>query len=123
MTQEKCVDNTLIEEKICCRKPKLLSEDDFESKICITMSDVFQTVCLDKYVFKIALATWNDFHHDIEHLEKKHFRFIAYKQYIPWTCGYLGKKKRRHSPCCVILAIRRTFPELSELDIQFSECK
>ena len=55
------------------------------------------------------------------------------RQYIWWFCGRLGRKRRKIIPACVVLAIRKQFPEadgnhtgfkdpsITELDLAFFE--
>lgn len=100
-----------IVEKICCKNPLILSEDDFEHFDCITMATAFTSVCLDRNVLKTALGSWREFRDEKLPLENKNFRFISYKQYIWWSYGYLGKNRRKPLPNCVIQKIREVYPE------------
>ena len=45
-----CVHDTHIEEKICCKNPLILPEEKFNGFDCITQSEAFRNVCLDKDV-------------------------------------------------------------------------
>ena len=57
----------------------------------------------------------------------------AYRQYIWWVYGRLGRKRRKVIPACVVLAIQKQFPEadgnytgfkdpsITELDLAFFE--
>ena len=59
------------------------------------------------------------------------YRYAAYRQYIWWVYGRLGRKRRKIIPACVLLAIRKQFPEadgnhtgfkdpsITELDLTF----
>jgi hypothetical protein len=38
------------------------------------------------------------------------YRFTAYKQFIFWIHGFLGKKVRRVVSTCVVKLIRKKFP-------------
>jgi len=61
------------------------------------------------------------------------YRYAAYRQYIWWVFGRLGRKKRKIIPACVVLAIQKQFPEadgsytgfkdpsITELDLAFFE--
>ena len=116
----KCVAS--IEENVCCKNPILSDADDFVGMTCITMAETFQTVCLNKNVLKTALSTWNNFYQDGKDLANDNMRFIAYKQFISWTYGYLGKKKRKPLPNCVIKAIRQTYPDPRGIYVPYSDC-
>ena len=39
------------------------------------------------------------------------YRFAAYKSYIYWIYGKLGRNNRRVVPACAVTAIRARFPE------------
>jgi len=61
------------------------------------------------------------------------YRYAAYRQYIWWVYERLGRKRRKIIPACVVLAIRKQFPEadgkytgfkdpsITELDLAFFE--
>ena len=61
------------------------------------------------------------------------YHYAAYRQYIWWVYGRLGRKRRKIIPACVVLAIRKQFPEaddnhtgfkdpsITELDLAFFE--
>ena len=61
------------------------------------------------------------------------YRYAAYRQYIWWVYGRLERKRRKIIPACVVLAIRKQFPEadgnhtgfkdpsITELDLTFFE--
>ena len=41
----------------------MLEKENFAGEECVTATDAFKSVCLNKHVLKTALATWNDFYH------------------------------------------------------------
>ena len=41
----------------------------------------------------------------------REYRLAAYRQFIHWTYGRLGRGIRRVIPSCVVAAVRREFPE------------
>ena len=108
---ENCQNNPSITKKICCRAPKIFEDDIFDGKKCITETDAFESVCLNLHVLQAAIGTWNDTHQEERNLENINFRFISYKQYISWSFGYLGKKKRKPLPNCAIEKIREKYPD------------
>ena len=95
----------------CCWNPKNFDDDIFDGKQCITETDAFESVCLNKYVLQAAIGTWNDSHHEDRNLENNNFRFVAYKQYISWSYGYLGKRRRKPLPNCAIIKIQQKYPD------------
>ena len=97
--------NINIAEKIGCKNPQMLFEEEFD---CITKTTSFANVCLDKNVLKAAMGAWREFRDETRSPENKNYRFISYKQYIWWSYGYLGKNKRKPLPNCVITKIRNS---------------
>ena len=94
--------NSNIKEKICCKNPKTVDNGIFDGKDCITTTEAFASVILNMHVLQASIGAWNYNNEDIKELENKNLRFIAYKQYIYWSYGYLGKKHRKPLPICVI---------------------
>ena len=110
-----------IKEKICCRSPMIFDDDVFDGKMCIVESEAFESVCLNKYVLQAAIGAWKEYNYDKKGLDVKNYRFLAYRQYIAWSHGYLGKKRRRPLPNCVIIAIRKRFPDPNNIYVPYSE--
>lgn len=38
------------------------------------------------------------------------FRYVAYRQFVRWCWGFLGKNNRTPLPACVMSRIRNAFP-------------
>lgn len=43
--------------------------------------------------------------------ENRLLRYVAYREFIRWTFGYLGKHIRKVIPACVVNTIRNAFPK------------
>ena len=106
----KCEFSTTLNEEIFYQNPLVLEKEVCAGEECVTATDAFKSECWNKHVLTTALATWDDFYHDNKDLKNKNFRFIAYKQYLSWSYGYLGKKNRKPLPNCAVTVIRPTFP-------------
>ena len=106
-----CFDDKLIIEKVCCKSPKILSDDTFADECCVTKTGSFQSICLNKDVLQVALSEWNDLRGDNKEFENNNFRFIAYMQYILWCHGHMGRRNRTPLPNCVLRKIREVFPD------------
>lgn len=117
----KCEYNIIIKEKVCCRRPQIFEEDVFDGNRCIVETDAFASVCLNRFVLQAAIGTWNDNNHENRNLEDRNYRFIAYKQYISWSYGYLGKRKRKPLPNCVITEIRRKYPDPNDTYVPYND--
>ena len=79
---------------------------------CITDNPGFQAVCLNHWVLRVS---WNhyrqqygtDAHDGPEHKKQRH---IAYRQFVRWCWGVLGKEIRVPLPSCAVSCIRAHFP-------------
>ena len=114
-----CVCDADIDEKVYCKTPLLLPDEEFGNLTCITQTTALANVCLDRNVLKAALGAWREFQNEALRPENKNYRFISYKQYIWWCYGYLGKNKRKPLPNCVITKIREMYPEQSDIYVPF----
>ena len=90
-------------------------------KECITKSDDFAKLCFEQVILKTTLAAIHHLRGDKHKLCNRAYRFAAYKLYVWWVYGYLGKGQRKVIPSCVIWAIRDRFPEPDGLYVSFSE--
>ena len=93
----------------------------FESKVCITETDAIQNVCLNRFVLQAAIGNWNDLTHDNRNLGNENDRFIAYRQYISWSYGYLGRRKRKPFPNSAIIKIRDIYPNPANVYVPYVE--
>lgn len=107
-------------EQVCCKSSEIIQEKIGDND-CITKTEGFQVVCLNKNVLDAAFGTW--YHETDENLERvnRSFRFIAYRQYISWVFGYLGKDVRKVIPSCAVSIIRNTFPAADNIYVPYKD--
>ena len=86
-------------ENVCCRR-----------RHCITRYDVFQLICLHPVVLRVAVRNNCDWRADPIIYSHSNFRKAAYRQYILWVYGRLGRGNRRVAPSCVVCRIRSRYP-------------
>ena len=55
-----CIHDIHIEEKICCKNPLILPSEKCNAFECITLSEAFSNVCLNKDVLEAAIGAWRD---------------------------------------------------------------
>ena len=77
---------------------------------CITESNEFKMVCLERVVLETNLATISRYTGETFEFENTNYRFSAYKQYISWIYERLGKRIRQVIPSCVVWANRKKYP-------------
>ena len=104
---------------ICCHSTAL-AKDHIEHGACVTQTEDFKLVCLYKTILKRALGVWHHTHGEEKNINNNNYRFIAYRQYIGWIYGRLGRNERRPIPSCVLGKIRETFPSPDNTYIPFS---
>ena len=90
----KCVEMDTTLENVCCGTTR-----------CITDFEAFFSICVDHLVLMVAILNRVDIRaHPIDYSPSS-YRKAAYRQYILWMHGYLGRGNRRVVPSCVVLAI------------------
>ena len=110
---------------LCCQEVAVISDDKYESQKCITLSQQFKTLCLEKLVLKNVLVglqkTRGDLFEKDGKLSNRSLRFAAYKQLIWWVFERLGKNNRRVIPSCFVWTIRKLYPEANGHYVRFNE--
>lgn len=79
---------------------------------CVTSYEMFRNVVLDREVLNIAIRARSDIRAEVADFEMNSYRKAAYRQYILWKYGKLGKGNRRVCPSCVVRLVRQTYPAL-----------
>ena len=108
------------EPNICCRS-SVVAIDKMETTSCISETEDFRLVCLHKTILEAAFGNWHIFHGENLDFTNTNYRFVAYRQYIAWIHGRLGRNLRTPVPCCVLKAIRNTFPSADNEYVPFRQ--
>ena len=87
------------QENVCCKK-----------RTCVTSYVMFNTVCLDREVLQLVIRARFDIRADEPDYSTQSYRKAAYRQYMLWKYGKLGRGNRKILPSCVVLVIRRAYP-------------
>ena len=78
---------------------------------CITQHPGFQSVCLDPWVLQVAWLAYKQAYEQIyDGPQHKKYRHIAYRQYVRWVYGYVGRNIRVPLPSCAVSCIRAHYP-------------
>ena len=118
-TCEQCVQMENPAERVCCQSIAGIIGRKFDSQKCVALTVAFQEVCLSRNVLEAALGTWRHLTEQPLEISNKSYRFIAYRQFISWVYGWLGKDVRKVIPSCVVNTIRRTFPAPDDVYVPF----
>ena len=80
-----CCQMPTVEERLCCRRT---------ISACVTKNDEYRRAVLDQAVIHVAMVYRNDNYvrSDVEP-ENNQLRHTAYRQYILWKHGHLGRAK------------------------------
>lgn len=97
-----CIDMQNPVEQKCCKL-----------KNCITSYALFQNLCLDRNVLEVAIKARCDMRAEEMDFGTNSFRKAAYRQYILWRYGKLGKGNRRVCPSCAVNMIRSVYPSVT----------
>ena len=115
-----CLDVGVENHKLCCSREIENLSEQLKGEECITATDAFLVVCTNKYVLGTALGAWHHMNGQMMEICNKSYRFIAYRQYIWWQYGKLGRGVRKRIPTCVLWKIRQTFPAADGVYVPFS---
>lgn len=78
---------------------------------CITSNPGFLSVCVDPDVLDTAWFAYKQQYTEVgEVSEHKRLRHIAYRQFVRWCWGWLGRHIRVILPSCVVSCIKAHFP-------------
>ena len=86
-------------ENVCCKQVP-----------CVTTLGIFENNVLNTDVLSIALVSRCDDLADTAEYTPAAYRKIAYRQWIMWQHGYLGRYDTKVIPSCVVWAVRNKFP-------------
>lgn len=95
----KCRSMPLEIENVCCKKHR-----------CVTTMDFFESAVLDMTVLSISIVNRSDVFAEDPEYSPSSYRKAAYRQWILWNHGYLGRANRRVVPSCVVWAVRDRYP-------------
>jgi len=80
------------------------------SPICMTQNPGFLVVCTDLDVLETAWFQYKQQYGGDDGPEHKRLRHIAYRQFVRWCWGWLGRHLCVVIPACVVSCIRAHFP-------------
>ena len=90
-------------------------------KDCIIDRRKFFKFCLDPENLEMAIKNTVDIRNDARDNSTRAFRKAAYRNYVFWRYGYLGKGNRRVCPSCVVMKIRSIYPSPTGIYMGFKE--
>ena len=97
-------------ENVCCRQSS-----------CVTSTDLFESTVLDINVLSIAIVNRSDTFVEPVDYSPSSYRKAAYRQFILWKEGHLGRGNRKVLPSCVVWSVRNRYPAPDGLYLGFKE--
>ena len=94
---------------------------DWSGENCITKSQDFSLVCLQEPVLETTLTAIHHLKGDSHEQCNHSYGFAAYKQYIWWVYGRIGRGNWKVVRSSIIKAIQRRFSENNEDYVHFSK--
>ena len=88
---------------------------------CITKYEDFFHACIDHFQLTIAILDQSDTRADPVDYSPASYRKAAYRRFILYHHGYLGRGNRKVIPSCVVLEIRHWYPSPSGVYMGFRE--
>ncbi|XP_060070504.1 uncharacterized protein LOC132563538 [Ylistrum balloti] len=109
---ENCREMPTVPESICCTEIAQIQhiKNEFPHLNCITQHPGFPSVCLDVYVLRTAYQAFRQYHNGNIPDGPARNRYTAYRQFVRWCWGFLGRNVRVPLPACAVNLIRQTFP-------------
>lgn len=79
-------------------------------KECVTSYELFRNICIDREILRLSIRARCDIRAEEPDYSMNSFRKAAYRQFILWRHGKLGKGNRRVCPACVVRVVRFAYP-------------
>lgn len=95
-----CYEMPTDKERVCCKQRQL----------CRSQSQVIKNICIDSDNVAIVIRSLADTYVFTPTYDNRAVRHAAYRQYIMWQHGHLGKGHRRVIPTCCVWEIRNHHP-------------
>ncbi|XP_061891649.1 P2X purinoceptor 7-like [Entelurus aequoreus] len=119
-TCHNCVNMETVAECVCCRELDAVARRMEEKRVetCIIDHPGFPSVCLDEWVLQTAYYAYQQQYGVLQQQQNERRRHTAYRQFVRFCWGYLGKEIRVVLPACVVHKIRTTFPSMDYTGFQ-----
>ena len=87
-------------EMVCCR----------ERRSCLSRTNAFQNICIESQNLQTSIRSLADTYVFTPLHTNKGMRHAAYRQFIMWRHGHLGRGYRKVIPSCCVTEIRKHYP-------------
>ncbi|EDO44733.1 predicted protein [Nematostella vectensis] len=105
----------------CREMPQQIENVWCGKRNCESTKAKFGKLCLDVEVLSLGIRSSADIRNDWHDSSARAFRKAGYRNYILDKHGYLGKRKRRVAPSCIVWQIRHHYPTRTGIYMGFRE--
>ncbi|KAG7462307.1 hypothetical protein JOB18_022309 [Solea senegalensis] len=110
-------------ENLCCREiPKVLRRlNQLQNPpSCMADHPGFEPVCLNVFSLQKALNIYRADYGPLRLRGREHrYRYLAYRSFVSWCWGFLGRRLRVPLPSCVVRRIRIEYPDAEGIYVGF----
>ena len=99
----RCKNMDTDEERVCCKQSQ-----------CTSTTNRFKFICLDKENVETGIRNFTTTFAETAIYNNRGMRHGAYRQYVMWQYGRLGKGRRIVIPSCCVWAIRKAYPSADD---------
>ncbi|XP_026103244.1 P2X purinoceptor 7-like [Carassius auratus] len=114
-TCNNCAKMPTEEENICCKEIQKVVKRMMEvpdPPKCMVEHPGFEPNCLNPYTLQNINNIYRaDYGPVRRRNEEERFRYLAFRSFVSWCWGYLGRSVRVVIPSCVVNRIRLQFPD------------
>ena len=94
-----CREMATEKERLCCK----------ERQLCRSQTAAFQNICIDSDNLATVIRSLADTYVFTPTYDNRAMRHAAYRQYIMWQHGHLGRGHRKVIPSCCVWEIRKHY--------------
>ena len=103
-------DRWIILWRVCCKL-----------RPCTTTTDAFYDISLNLHVLSVCIINHCDYFGEDTEFTPSNYRKAAYRQYILYNHGYLGRGNRKVVPSCGVWKVRDHYPAPDNNYLGFKE--
>uniref|UniRef100_A0A8C5MLY1 P2X purinoreceptor 7 intracellular domain-containing protein n=1 Tax=Leptobrachium leishanense TaxID=445787 RepID=A0A8C5MLY1_9ANUR len=119
----KCHQMPTMEESICCQEIEKIKEQFLENSQCICEDVYVNQRLVDREnvidLYRYGMSFQRKRLRSVSQMEESDFRKTTYRAFTMWVYGYLGPRRRRPIPSCVVQHIRAAFPSPDNIYLGF----